>query len=280
MDSFPDLMSYVRALEGKNSQQRGDSILAALQTLGIVPVIQQCRLPRIRNIIVDFSSSPKERSLLFSAHYDCVRGSPGANDNASAVAVLLGLCHKLSDGPAPVRVVFFDREEAWLQTPFLRLGLLGSFFYVLKNSLKNVTAAYNLEFCGMGDFLGIWPVSQKEAGLAGIKRLEQVAAELSMPFRYAHIPWMFLTSDHLPFRLKGIPDAVTLSLLPASQVPGIETFYASLSVGKVLSGWRRTLPEPLSVLHTTEDTSGRLSEDSLRLMLSLLLKIIEDAKKS
>jgi hypothetical protein len=43
--------------------------------------------------------------LVFSAHYDTVRGTPGADDNASGVAGVLELARVLSENPLPVSVV-------------------------------------------------------------------------------------------------------------------------------------------------------------------------------
>lgn len=156
------LLEYVRALEGKDNIARGKQVQSALESLGIESVVQQCHHPRIKNIIIDFSPSSKEKRLIFSAHYDAVRSCPGANDNASGVAVLLGLCRELKQQQVPIRVIFFDREEAWLRTPLVRLGLLGSLYYVLKNNLRNISAVYNLEFCGVGEFLAVWPVKSYE----------------------------------------------------------------------------------------------------------------------
>ena len=264
-------MDYVRALEGRDNPARRQRVLAILKELGIEPVLQEGRLPRVSNIVVDLPPSAGATRLLFSAHYDAVRGSPGANDNASSVAVLLGLCDRLKDGRAPIRAVFFDREEAWLRTPFLRLGLLGSSHYVWKNGLRGVAAVYNLEFCGIGDYLCAWPVRRGETHLTAFREVEKAAARLSLPVRATHIPWFILSSDHLPFRLRGLPDALTLSLLPGGQLPSLENWLADLP--RLL--FRRPVPpEALSEVHTPGDTSSRLNEGSLELMLNLLLELV------
>jgi hypothetical protein len=122
----PSLLEYVQALENQNNQARGRQVLSILKSFGITPSIQENRLLKIRNIVVDFAPHPGRKTLLFSAHYDAVKGSPGANDNASGVAVLLGLCQKVKNVQIPIRVIFFDREEAWLRTPFIKLGIMGS----------------------------------------------------------------------------------------------------------------------------------------------------------
>jgi hypothetical protein len=270
------LIEYIRALENKNNSARGSLIRASLDALEIESSIQECRLPHIKNIIVDFSSGSKEKCLLFSAHYDSVKNSPGANDNASGVAVLLRLCQELKHIRPPVKIVFFDREEAWLRTPIINLGLLGSLFYVNTNKLGNLAAVYNLEFCGLGDFLGIWPVKGKDFGLDAFSRATAAAETLNIPFKSAHIPWPLLSSDHLSFRLKGISNSLTLSLLPANQVPGLENLFSRINLIDIFLRRRKILPAPLSSMHSSRDNSSLLSEDSLRLMLSLLKEIIHE----
>jgi Zn-dependent M28 family amino/carboxypeptidase len=266
------LKEHVRALENIKSPDRGQYIQDALQELGIETSLQECRRPKIKNIIVDFSPG-SENQLLFSAHYDVVKGSAGANDNASGVSVLLGLCQKLKNIRVPVRVVFFDREEAWLRTPLLRLGLLGSLYYVWTLNARKISAVYNLEFCGLGDYLIIWPVRDKKAELPALERIASAARQLALPFKSIHVPLMLFSSDHLSFRLRGIPDAYTLSLLPKSQIQVLEQQLANLNLWKILGRGRFTLPEPLSFIHTDKDTSLQISENSLELMLSLLLQL-------
>lgn len=269
------LLEHVAALENKSRVTRGRELQSRLEAQGINAEIQEWRFPRITNLVVDFSHNPNERRLLFSAHYDAVKNSPGANDNASSVAVLVGLCQQLRNVQAPVRVVFFDREEAWFRTPFVRLGLLGSLYYVFRNDLHNIEAVYNLEFCGLGDSLSIWPVKGKKKDTLAVKIAEKAAATLNMEVKLAHVPGLLLSSDHLPFRLRGVSNSITLSLLPADELPMLEQFVSNLNVPRLLIGRRPTMPGVLSRVHKDSDDSSRLSEDSLRLMLSLLVEIIE-----
>jgi Zn-dependent M28 family amino/carboxypeptidase len=67
-------------------------------------------------------SDPKKGVVIVGAHYDAVPGSPGADDNASGVAVLLELARLCStkSRTRPIWFVAFDLEEA---------GLLGSTAY-------------------------------------------------------------------------------------------------------------------------------------------------------
>ena len=66
------------------------------------------------NLILNLPGSlPHKPAILIGAHYDTVPGSPGADDNATGVAVLLELARLLSENPAryPVQLVAFDLEE-------------------------------------------------------------------------------------------------------------------------------------------------------------------------
>lgn len=68
-----------------------------------------------------------EEVLVIGAHYDSVKGSPGANDNASAVAALLALAGWLHKHPQPrtVRLIAFANEEP----PFFMSDDMGSQAY-------------------------------------------------------------------------------------------------------------------------------------------------------
>lgn len=55
-----------------------------------------------------------EEIIVLGAHYDTVRGSPGANDNASGVAALLATARRFHGRPLErtLRLVFFVNEES------------------------------------------------------------------------------------------------------------------------------------------------------------------------
>ncbi len=81
-------------------------------------------------------------TILVTAHYDTVRGSPGADDNASAIAAVLEIARLL--GPRPtlrsLEVAFLDREEE---------GLQGSFAFTSNPvNLARLLGVINLEMLG------------------------------------------------------------------------------------------------------------------------------------
>ncbi|MCX7817311.1 MAG: M28 family peptidase [Syntrophales bacterium] len=90
----------------------------------------------------------RDETVIFGTHYDTVYGTPGADDNASGVAVLLEIC-RLLKGFSPKRTlnfVFFALEEP----PVFRSEHMGSFIYAksLKERGENVIAMICLEMVG------------------------------------------------------------------------------------------------------------------------------------
>ena len=76
-----------------------------------------------RNVIGRFGTG-QSRKLIIGAHYDAYAGSPGADDNASGVAVLIELARLLGQHPPDIEVelVGFVLEEP----PFFRTPQMGS----------------------------------------------------------------------------------------------------------------------------------------------------------
>ena len=99
--------------------------------------------------------------ILVGAHYDAVPGTPGADDNATGVAVLLELARLWHQVPGrrPLWLVAFDLEE---------YGLLGSRAYVdyLRAQQQSVHLMLSLEMLGYTDAT---PESQQYP--AGLERL-------------------------------------------------------------------------------------------------------------
>ncbi len=107
-----------------------DYIVAQLQSAGLRVERQeyQAEGERVENLVAEIpgSESP-EQILLIGAHYDSVRGSPGANDNGSGVAALLELAHQFATSrpKRTLRFVAFTNEEP----PFFKTAQMGSRVY-------------------------------------------------------------------------------------------------------------------------------------------------------
>lgn len=98
-----------------------------------------------QNLILNLNSASSLNlsPILIGAHYDAVPGTPGADDNATGVAVLLEMAEVFASHPLnyPVRLVAFDLEE---------YGLLGSTAYAkyLKDKQEKLRLMLSLEMLG------------------------------------------------------------------------------------------------------------------------------------
>ena len=103
-----------------------DLLLKHARAMGYAPVLQGS----FDNIVMTSRDATDGPCLLLGAHYNSVPDSPGADDNASAVAVCLEcarLIRKHDLGPA--MIVLFNREED---------GLLGSSEFVAELAEEDV----------------------------------------------------------------------------------------------------------------------------------------------
>lgn len=104
---------------------------------------------QVRNIIAERRGhGDPDRVLIIGAHYDTREETPGADDNASGVAVLLELARLHAQTPfrKTIRFVAFTLEES----PFFRSPQMGSRVYAssLKARGELVEAMISLEMLG------------------------------------------------------------------------------------------------------------------------------------
>lgn len=168
-------------------------------------------------------TDPEAGSILVTAHYDTVPGSPGADDNATAVAATLEVARLLGPRPTPrsLELAFFDEEET---------GLRGSLAFTANPvNLRQLQAVVNLEMLGyacytsgcqtlpeglpikppsdQGDFLGV-AVDQEHATL--LNAFQRIDASTQPPLLALPVPFKglftpdLLRSDHAPFWAKNI----------------------------------------------------------------------------
>ena len=184
---------------------------------------------RYNNIIVTLEgSSHREESVIIGAHYDTVSGTPGADDNASAVAVLLELCRDLKDyrPERTLRMIFFVLEEP----PSFMTPVMGSHVYAQQalDRGENIHAMISLEMLGYfnetegsqaypvpgmrwlfrdrGDFIGVvGNIHSRELTLAVAETLK---AGSTLPVEHlVALPFILGvgSSDHGPFWKMGFP---------------------------------------------------------------------------
>lgn len=164
------LESHVKILSGeigeRNLFRTGSMGLSVswikdqLEEIGYSPQIQSYELKgrqrfyddgKSENIIAEVTGTERPQYIVvIGAHYDSVNRSPGANDNASGVAVMLSLADFFYSEPQEktIRFVAFANEEP----PFFKTQDMGSFAYAERshNQGEQITAMVALD--GLGYF--------------------------------------------------------------------------------------------------------------------------------
>lgn len=183
-----------------------------------------------------------DRHLLVGAHYDTVVGSPGANDNASGVAVLLEVARALAARPARLPVVFvaFGAEEGRPGPHHQSLGGSRHYAYGMSpEEARNLAAMINLDMIGRGDAL--LPTLRINMKRGAHERMLGLAGRLGVPAREHLTPQV---SDSVPFATRGVETAWLWT--------GVEPSYHS------------PLDTPEKITPETLDWAGRLTLATLR----------------
>ncbi len=219
------------------------------------------------NFGVDVGVGP--RTLVLIAHHDAVPGSPGANDNAAAVAVLLALLDRLPKLVPPglrVRVLFTAAEE---------LGYLGARAYVRDVSLRDVVGVLSLELCGIGDCLALWDVAGETPFLAALRAAFE-AHGLTRDATYhlvGRIP--VFGSDHRAFAAAGIA-AYGLSAMPFAHADALRQFVLKPGRGLLMHLVRR--PPPFDTYHTPRDAASTVQPAALALVGGALDAVVSSMR--
>jgi glutaminyl-peptide cyclotransferase len=247
--AFRDLRAQVRIgprPAGSAASRREVRWIARRLREAGVPVV---RVQRPHRNVVGRIPGAAPGSVVVGAHHDTkdIPGFVGANDGASAVAVLLELARHLTprlQGPS-IELAFFDAEEARGERPFDVDGARGSSQYVryaarggLQGSppLAGIRAMVLFDLVGDCD-LGIPREGNSDPGL--YRLFSDAARELGVspsPFVGTAAP---ISDDHIPFEDAGIP---SVGLVDFQFGPG---------------------PTPGAYWHTREDSLARVCARSL-----------------
>lgn len=274
----PQLLEYVKILEGKSNLERREALVKLLTAQGHEYLLESYNLSGKMGVNIVLTFGNGTRDILATAHYDCVRNSPGANDNASSISVLLDLAQRLKAYRPnnKIKVVFFGDEE-----PEGLTWLVGSTAYVKAHGTNNLIGVYNLELSGYGDMVAIWPVTKEVQESPVLNNLRQTLQEKGYAYGEASELPVF-NSDHAPFRKVGFKGAFSLSLIPSQDEEAIRRFAeAHSSKIKIMVGaWLRKLgkeshlPLLFQRYHSPEDKSIYLEERALRLMSDVIYHVV------
>lgn len=214
-------LNFQRYTTAERSRTR-TYITTQLQKFGWQPQLEQ--FADGVNIFAERLGTDKAAgSILVAAHYDTVAASPGADDNATGVAVVLEVARLLGSQPTPrtLQLAFFDQEE---------VGLLGSKAFVSKvKRLQNLSGVIVMDMVGYACYtpgcqeyppgLPVTPPSDKGDFLAVVGDTEHLpllnafqninstnlpsVLTVPIPLKGLLTPDT-LRSDHAPFWYQGV----------------------------------------------------------------------------
>jgi len=246
--------ALARLLVGRPNDEREAAVAGWLDGRG-TPVLRHRFAEREghgQNLAVEIGGG--DRVLVLCAHHDAVPRSPGANDNAAAVGILLALVERLERAIPPrvrVRCLFTACEE---------LDYLGARAYVRDVGVAGLAGVLSLELCGIGDSLVVWDAADERPFLARIRgALEGLGLEPDAGYHVVgRIPRF--GSDHRAFAAAGVP-AYGLTMVPAANVPLLRDFVFHPVRGALRFALGR--PAPFDTYHTPRDRAETLEPEAL-----------------
>ncbi|MBD2770536.1 M28 family peptidase [Hymenobacter sp. BT664] len=249
------MLEIIKELEGKSHAQRRENICQLLEAWEV-----PFQVHTYRTGINLFVKASTPNCLGISSHYDVVPNCPGANDNASAIAVTLELVRRLQQynvRQLGLQFFFFDEEEC---------GLKGSQAYVSEFGYQGMKGLYNFEMVGRGDQLALWPLKTESEGSL-LSALEKQCRLLSLPsHRFDDL--LTLTSDHMPFRRAGLKDAFSITCISSQDLEVAGHYYNALATEVNPPALHQILTKaPLfEHYHQPSDRSDYLQESALQLV--------------
>jgi Zn-dependent M28 family amino/carboxypeptidase len=128
-------LSFPRPIGTPENEQARDLVANEF-----IDIFGMCQIQgETENLVV---GDPSKADILVGAHYDSVPGTPGADDNASAVAVMLAVAKRCGFRGGKVAYVAFNSEE---------YGLAGSEEFVKSLTEHHLKEVHVLEMVGYRD---------------------------------------------------------------------------------------------------------------------------------
>ena len=205
-------------------EKAADYIESALTSYGYTVQRQtySCYGKNVSNLIVEKKGTEKE-VVVFGAHYDTVPGTPGADDNASAVAGLLELArlHRNIPNRKTLLFVAFANEEP----PCFGFSNMGSMVHAkaLKDQGVAVEVMISLEMIGF-----FRPEQVQNYPMPGMRLLYPKTAD------FIGVVGNFRSSKYVSLFKKGIRKYSTIN---ARSLTGPE-FFGGINLSDNSSFWR------------------------------------------
>lgn len=274
-----NMIEHIKNLEKKTNKERTDYVKQTLKQINVTFSVQpfRQRILRGENIIVEQFCGDSPRQLLLTAHTNKYFSSPGANDNASGVAVLLGIISHLKKRNLKktigIKVVFFDHEDG--------LAILdGSSFFVSHTDITNISFVLNLDGVGIGNSFTLSPRITRKNSNHYVSNILQFLNHKNIRYFSFDLPPLMI-EDHMPFLQKNIR-ALSVNLMPEQDLEYLKDFAKKSWLQKLIEalfyrGSNRK-NHPMVVMrhrHNELDTSEYIQEKSLELAFSLSIKMVD-----
>lgn len=235
------------------------------------------RILRGENIIVDQFCGGANYQLLLTAHTNKYFSSPGANDNASGVTVLLEVIKHLSQlhlkKDARLTIVFLDHEDGLAY-------LDGSNYYVNHTDVSRISFVLNLDGVGMGNSVTLSPKIASSTSNDYIGYLLECLNNSNVKHFSFDLPPL-LVEDHIPFIQKSVT-AISLNLMPESDLAYLKDFtnkpWSKKLIEALFYRGSNRKNHPMSIMrhrHNELDTSDYIQEESLQLAFQLTMKMVD-----
>lgn len=254
------MLDKVKRISNENQQERRNSLIQLLHEMELPYSIQHVKIGNhwIENIIV--SINPAKTRIVIGAHYDSVKGSTGANDNASSVVILMQMAKELyGKTKLSFDFVFFDREEYEDH---------GSEAYIEWVKSENISAMINLDMCGYGKKIAVSIKNRKNGDFVNLFKEEilekhQVKLLGFMPH-----------GDEARFTQKNIPN-LSIAMLPERDAQFFEHIAEIYSKGEDLSQEEEDRFINMEIAQTmhnaVKDNIGSVKEEVMQSLLEYLL---------
>ena len=239
------------------------------------------KYPNGKNIeVVRFGKNP-DKEVIFFSHYDIASSTKeGANDNSSAVAIMLKIATYLSNIECQytIRIVFNDKEEilgALLNKSINTKDIekiitnVGSFYYLKNYNYKSkIVGVFNLELCGVGDSLYF---ANKSGSVSCDKVLLDFLSFVANKNNISYIEMSVLNSDMLSVYLNNLRGVVFGAI---SKIEG--KLYAKNNINSQINEY---LPSSWKNIHSNKDNFFTIQEKSLDLVYNFTVLIIKNIHK-
>ena len=262
-----DPLALSRLLEGRSNAEREAAVARYLAARGIPFAVHRFASSEGsgENFTVELGTG--DRVLLLAAHHDAVDGSPGANDNAAAVGILLSLIERIGVAP-PVK-----RRLRFLFSAAEERGYLGARHYARQIDVGKLAGVLSLELCGIGDSVVLWDAAEASPFLdavSGALRDSGLARDEGHHV-VGRIP--VFGSDHRAFAPLGVP-AYGFTLVPSANADALREFVFNPVRSAIRHLIRR--PVPFDTYHTPRDRGETLEPPAVALALRALHAVIAE----